>query len=146
MHILSFLHTYNMSSTDLTVEPEIYSPSINEAGEYIDSFVSTSAMQHGIRCPCGSRKDKVYDTPASFHAHRKTKSHQEWLIGLNRNKMNYFQENEENKETIRTQRLIIAKLEKDLSCKLVTIDILTQQLSMMREIEKANGITKTHFD
>jgi hypothetical protein len=85
-------------------------------------------IKSGVRCPCGSRKDKVFETHSTFSAHIKTKSHQKWLSNLNLNKANYYVENENLKETIQNQRIIIAKMEKDIQNKSMTIDFLTQQL------------------
>jgi hypothetical protein len=113
---------------DLSVEPDIYSPSIDEIGNYIDKIPSFSLCKKGLLCPCGSRKDKYYENYASFSTHIKTKNHQKWLANLNLNKLNYYIENEKLNETIKNQRLIIAKLEKDLNNKIMTIDYLTQQL------------------
>jgi hypothetical protein len=111
---------------DLVVEPDIYAPNIDGSGNYIDAVPS---MRKGIRCPCGSRKDKIYETHSVFSAHVKTKTHQKWLSVLNQNKMNYFLENISLKETIDNQRLIIARLEKDLNSRMNTIDYLTEQLT-----------------
>lgn len=113
---------------ELVEEPDIYSPNIDILGNYVDSVPSFHIIKKGIRCPCGSRKDKVYETSTVFSAHIKTKTHQRWLSTLNQNKANYYVENEKLKETIQTQRLIIAKLEKELNSKIMTIDYLTSQL------------------
>ena len=109
----------------LVVDPEIYCPSLDEMGNYIDVIPS---IQHGLRCPCGSRKDKTYDTHTMFATHIKSKTHQKWLVTVNLNKSNHYVENERLKETVQNQRLIIAKLDKDLQHKSMTIDYLTQQL------------------
>lgn len=109
----------------LVVDPDIYCPSLDEMGNYIDVIPS---IQHGLRCPCGSRKDKTYDTHSMFATHIKTKTHQKWLATVNLNKSNHYVENERLKETVQNQRLIIAKLDKDLQHKSMTIDYLTQQL------------------
>jgi hypothetical protein len=116
---------------ELSTEPDTYTPSIDEFGNYIDRVPPFNTVAHGLRCPCGSRKDKVYDTYGVFAAHIKTKSHQKWLANLNLNKANYYVENEQLKETIQTQRLMIAKLEKDLQTKTMTIDYLTNQLNSL---------------
>ena len=136
----------NMDNMNLVIEPETYSPSINEEGHYVDQCPHASAMHNGIRCPCGSRRDKVFDTTSSFNTHMKSKCHQIWLATLNLNKKNYFQESEELKITVQNQRLIIARLEKELSCKLVTIDILTQHLALMRTAADENELSKPHVD
>ena len=85
-------------------------------------------IKKGLTCPCGSRKDKLYETHSVFVAHTKTKAHQKWLEGLNLNRANFYVELEKSKEVISSQRLIIAKLEKDINNKIMTIDYLTQQL------------------
>jgi tmRNA-binding protein len=71
----------------------------------------------------------VYDTHSLFSAHIKTKTHQKWLSNLNLNKANHYLENESLKNTLHTQRLVIAKLDKELQNKIMTIDYLTLQLS-----------------
>lgn len=111
---------------ELVIEPDLYSPSIDEKGNYID--VVPSFHKKGLLCPCGTRKGKVYETHSVFSTHIKSKNHQKWLEQLNLNKANYYVENEQLKTNIQNQRLIIAKLEKDLQNKMMTIDYLTQQL------------------
>jgi hypothetical protein len=113
---------------ELVTEPDLYCPSIDELGNYVDKIPSFHIIKKGVLCPCGSRKDKTYDSSSTFSQHTKTKMHQKWLQQLNLNKANYYVENERLKETIQTQRLIIAKMEKDLANKLLTVDYLTQQL------------------
>ena len=113
---------------ELIVEPDMYSPSIDDSGNYIDKIPSFYYIKKGLNCPCGTRKDKLYDSYSCFSAHIKTKCHQKWLSNLNLNKANYYAENEKLKETVQNQRLIIAKLEKEIRTKIMTIDYLTQQL------------------
>jgi hypothetical protein len=64
-----------------------------------------------------------------FSGHIKSKTHQKWLDNLNLNKANYYIENEKLNEILQNQKLIIAKLEKDIHNKSMTIDYLTQQLT-----------------
>ena len=113
---------------ELVVEPDIYNPSINENGMYIDKVPPFNYIKKGLVCPCGTRKDKIYETHSVFVSHTKTKAHQKWLESLNLNRSNFYVELEKSKEVISNQRLIIAKLEKDLNNKIMTIDYLTQQL------------------
>lgn len=119
---------------ELIVEPEVYAPSIDEIGNYIDKIPTFNTIKHGIRCPCGSRKDKTFDTSSTFSAHIKTKTHHKWLINLNLNKANFYIENETLKNTVQNQRLVIAKLDRDLQNKIMTIDYLTQQLSINNKV------------
>ena len=114
---------------ELVVEPDIYCPMIDDLGNYVDKIPAFSVIKKGVTCPCGARRDKVYDTHAVFSAHIKTKCHQKWIESMTRNKQNYYVENERLKETVNNQRLIIAKLERDIGTKIMTIDYLTKQLA-----------------
>jgi hypothetical protein len=115
---------------ELAVESDIYSPSIDDNGNYVDRIPSFNNIKNGLRCPCGTRKDKTYDCTTYFSNHIKTKSHQKWLADMNTNKSNYFLENIILKDTINNQKQIIGKLEKEIQIKLKTIDYLTQQMTM----------------
>jgi hypothetical protein len=132
--------------TELVTEPDIYCPSIDDNGNYMDRIPSFHIMKKGVLCPCGSRKDKVYETHTIFSAHTKTKIHQKWLESLNLNKANYYVENENLKNTIYNQRLMIAKLERDLNNRVMTIDYLTQQLNKNTNINNTNTVNLLEFD
>jgi hypothetical protein len=143
---------------ELITEPDFYSPSMDDRGNYIDKIPSfhflhlwtikpptnrqlishkgngyqaieiAEGVKKGLQCPCGARKDKVYETHTIFSNHCKTKMHQKWIAHLNQNKMNYFVENEILKKTVENQKLVIAKMEKELNNKSITIDYLTYQI------------------
>jgi hypothetical protein len=113
---------------ELTNQSDVYTPGMDNMGNYVDKIPLFTTLNNGIRCPCGSRKDKVYFGQRVFVSHTKTKCHQLWLENLNLNKINYFVQNEELKQTISNQKIIIAKFEKDLQNTRMTIDYLTQQL------------------
>lgn len=125
---------------DLITEPDLYAPSLDTLGNYIDKIPSFNNIKHGLQCPCGSRKGKAYDNFSSFSGHIKTNAHQKWLADLNLNKGNHYSENITLKSTIQNQRLIIAKLEKDLQNKLMTIDYLTQQLVKRANTKSVNDL------
>lgn len=131
---------------EIVTEAEMYAPSIDEIGNYVDKIPPSNTLKQGIRCPCGCRKDKVYDTYATFSAHTKTKMHQKWLIQMNLNKANFYIENETLKETIQNQRLILAKMEKELQKKMMTIDYLTQQLIQCNDKHKTMVNDLLDFD
>jgi hypothetical protein len=48
------------ADTNLAVVAEMYVPNIDNAGNYTDHI---PAVNTGIRCACGARKDKVYTRP-----------------------------------------------------------------------------------
>ena len=126
---------------ELVTEPDLYSPSIDDKGNYVDKIPSFTRIKKGLSCPCGARKDKVYETYSVFSAHTKTKNHQKWLEKLNLNKANYYIENEELKETLQNQRIIIAKMEKEIIIKSKTIDYLTNQLTAPSNFSHTNVVT-----
>ena len=115
---------------ELATEPDTYSPNIDDKGNYIDKVPSfhTNALANGLRCPCGPRKDKIYTSHAMFTAHIKTKTHEKWLQDLNTNRANFYIENQKLKEIVHSQKIMIGKLEIELTNKNMTIDYLTQQL------------------
>ena len=107
---------------ELVVESDVYTPSIDATGNYIDK-IPVLTKNEGIQCPCYI-KDKIYN----FSQHIKTKCHQSWLKTINLNRLNYFMENMELRNTVSNQKLIIARMEKELNVKMMTIDCLSQQL------------------
>jgi hypothetical protein len=133
---------------DLSVVSDIYDPCIGDDGNYCDYLPPSSKFKNGLRCPCGARKDHIFDSRPSFSSHIKTKTHLKWLSDLNTNKLNFFTECEKLKEVVNSQKLIIAQLEKDINSlkkeiniKSKTIDILTQQLTY-----KSTEIDLLNFD
>jgi hypothetical protein len=129
---------------NLSLDSDIYEPNIDSDGNYADYLPSCSKFTNGLRCPCGARKDHIFDSRSSFASHIRTKTHQKWLGDLNTNKMNFYSECEKLKEVVKSQQIIIAKLEKEVNTKLKTIDYLTQQL-MNKESEN-NVIDLLSFD
>jgi hypothetical protein len=115
---------------DLAVEPDIYEPSIDEAGNYSDYLPPSSKFKYGLRCSCGSRKEHVFDTRISFSSHIKTKTHIKWLSDLNANKMNYFTENIKLNEIISNQKLVIARLQRENNENIKMIAHLTKKIEM----------------
>ena len=111
---------------DIALTPDIYTPSIDDNGNYIDNIPT---IKNGITCDCGARKDKVYENGPKFATHIKSQKHQKWLMLLNQNKANYYVESIKNKEVLESQKKIIARLENQLQTKSMTIDYLTKQLS-----------------
>lgn len=123
---------------DLIVEPDTYVPSINRDGNYIDKIPSFTNLEHGLKCMCGSRKDKVYKSSSIFSQHIKTIKHREWIKQINDNKANLYIENEKLKELVQNQKLIIARMEKEIQNRNLTLDYLTQQITMNQNVKVNN--------
>jgi len=119
---------------ELVIEPDVYSPSIDENGNYIDRIPSFNIIKKGLLCPCGARKDKIYETHTMFSAHIKTKVHQKWLAEINNKKINYYVEYEKQKTDLQNLRISYAKLEKVVIAKTLEIETLNQKLN-----EKTNN-------
>jgi hypothetical protein len=120
---------------ELIIEPDIYAPSIDEHGNYVDRIPS---FQHGIYCPCGSRKNKNYETSQKLSTHIKSQAHKKWLENLNLNRTNYYVDCNKLNELVKNQRLIIAQMEIDVYNKNKTIDYLTQQLTLKNSAAVTN--------
>ena len=110
---------------DLFLTPDTYTPSVDEAGNYVDYVPKINA---GLICPCACTRNKVYESSSKFSTHIKSKSHKLWIQRLNRDKANFYAENIKMKKLIDNQKQIIQKLEIELSRKSMTINYLTEQL------------------
>lgn len=110
--------------------PDEYSPSINAVGEYVDYVPPASKFTKGLRCVCGTRKDHVYDTRSAFCAHIKSKSHVKWISEINANRGNFLAESISLKELVDSQKLIIAKLQKENSEHIRLIAHLTRKIEI----------------
>jgi len=112
----------------VTVTPDIYAPSVDDNGNYIDSI--PASIRHGIECPCGSKREKrkVYENASKLTSHWKTKGHQQWLQTMNQNKANYYVENMKQTELVETQQKIIVGLRIENQVQAATIRYLTDKL------------------
>ena len=121
---------------ELVTEPDTYSPNIDDKGNYIDKVPSfyTNALATGLRCPCGTRKDKIYTSHATFTAHIKTKTHEKWLQELNTNKANFYVESQKLRDVVQSQKIMIGKMELNILNKNMTIDYLTKQLVTLNSL------------
>ena len=119
---------------ELIVESDTYAPVLSEFGKYEDCIPSFGGNVSGYYCSCGSRKDKVYSSYSIMSTHMKTKTHQKWIESLNLNRANHFVENQKLKETVASQRTIIAQQEKTNLTKDATIAYLTRQLTVKQVV------------
>lgn len=118
MQIQRIKHQPATMTMELATMPDTYSPSM-EHGNYVDRVPSfnTAALVNGLRCSCGTRKDKIYTSAAMFKEHIKTKKHGEWLEGLNANKINYFIQNKQLRDLAQSQKIMIVKMQMELDNK-----------------------------
>jgi len=119
---------------ELIVESDTYAPVLSESGKYEDCIPRFGANVSGYYCPCGARKDKVYTSSSVMTCHLKTKTHQKWIESLNLNRANHFVENQKLKETVASQRTIIARQDKTILSNDATIAYLTHQLTVKQVV------------
>jgi hypothetical protein len=115
---------------DLIVDSDIYEPCLGDDGIYSDYLSPSSRFKNGLRCPCGTRKEHIFDNRQSFNVHIKSKTHIKWLADLNSNKMNHYTENIKLNDTISNQKLIIAKLQRENDENIKLIAHLTKKIEM----------------
>ena len=126
----------------LSTVPDLYSPNVDEFGSYTDHIPS---FTNGIKCPCGSRKDKFFSSSANFASHQKTKFHQSWLSSLNLNRANYYVKSVTLEDTVRQQQIILVQMQNEIQIKSRTIDYLTEMLDDSKKI-KLDLTTKSNLD
>ena len=96
----------------IALQPDIYSPFINDNGEYIDKLPCISDINTGIRCLCGTRKNQIYNTRSSLNKHFCTEKHKDWLKNLNLQKGNHYKQLMKSNEIIEQQKKQITELKK----------------------------------
>jgi len=130
----------------LATESDVYSPIVNDLGQYIDKIPPFTNLPDGLRCVCGARRDKVYKTHSVFAVHIKTKAHQKWLCEINVSQPNLYKENIDMKQTIRNQQLIISRMDKEMSEQMITIRYLTKCFDINILENEKNKINLLDFD
>ena len=96
--------------SELATIAELYTPSVNNEGRYVDSVPVN--IHHGIRCSCGS--NTVFKSRPSFTTHTTSRRHVEWLERINNDQRNYLAENIRLTEQITQQRRLVVSLSNQL--------------------------------
>ena len=118
---------------EIILDPETYYPMVDNDGSYID--LCPYFIENGIRCPCGTRTEHVYNSKLKFKQHINCVKHKKWIEMLNREKHNYYKENIELQDTINEQKKIICKLQQELT----KLEILNKYLDSKIVISKHNN-------
>lgn len=109
-------------------QTEVYIHSVGEDGSYVDLIPSSSVfVSGGIRCSCGSRKDKVFTTRSQFVSHTKTKIHQNWLRRILLENANYFAQAQKLEKVVQSLKIMVGRLEVNVKNRDVTIQTLISQ-------------------
>lgn len=97
---------------DLATTSDVYGPSINQ-GTYVD-FIPPIDSSSGIKCPCNGCS-RTYFSKQGFRSHIATRKHVRWMEDINNNKENHYKDLVKAQDTIRTQKLVIARLSQQIS-------------------------------
>ena len=100
---------------ELATQADIYTPSVNDRGDFYDSVPSFGNLPAGLRCSCGSRKGHAYLNAPAFTTHTKSKAHGQWLKTLNENKGNLYRQSVRLGDTVNNQKRIIGTLQTQVS-------------------------------
>jgi hypothetical protein len=131
-------------SSSLALEPDVYVPSIDLNGNYVDVVPPFVMLTSGLRCVCGTAT--IFPTAAKFKTHTRSQRHVKWLVGVNANRGNLLTENAAQKKLIIEQRLILARLENDVRSKSVTIDCLSRQIASTQDQNTRVAVNLLDFD
>lgn len=128
----------------LVLEPEIYSPSIAGDGTYVDNLVGLS-FTNCVRCAC-SNKDKTFNTKTKFRNHTTTRMHTAWITELNNNRENHLVDSTRLTDTVKNQKIIIARLEIEALEKSATIVYLSCELRKLTTTNNDVSVDLMDFD
>lgn len=121
-------NTNTKTNTDLATVAELYVPTMNDSGNYVDGIIPK--INCGLRCSCGSKT--VFETRTSFKTHSNTQIHKNWIESLNTNRANYYVETLKQKEIIENQRMIIQQQSKKIQIKNYVIQEKEQTINYFR--------------
>lgn len=126
----------------LITDSDEYSPGVNNDGMYVDQIPSFNNRQQGIRCPCNNH---VFAARQNFAIHIRSGGHKRWLENLNSNRANYFTELDAERQTVRQQKIIIAKLERE-KCELMRMIHTLSAIHNAGEPTQLNNVDLMNFD
>jgi hypothetical protein len=131
-------------SNIFTYTSDVYQPSMDREGNYIDSYVNLS---HFSKCGCGSKNN--FTNTQSFKIHFKSEIHKRWIEYLNHEKENHYAELMKYKKLNKQQQLVIQQQQDIMTTNDVKLEQYSKKLFEYRKtIESLKDITKklTHFD
>lgn len=109
---------------DIIETPETYVPKM-DSNTKLYSDQNMIQITHGLICPC--TPGKVFQKRDTFKNHMKSNRHKKWIEHLNENAVNYYAENMELKETIKTQKMLLTQYETKVKQKETIIDYLEKK-------------------
>jgi len=126
----------------LITDSDDYSPGVNNDGLYVDQIPSFNGRTQGIRCPCNNH---IFPSRQNLVTHIKTAGHKRWIENLNSNRANYFTELDAERQTVRQQKIIIAKLERE-KCELMRMIHTLSAINAAEASQSNNNVDLMNFD
>ncbi len=126
----------------LALTPDIYSPTLNDDGEYIDNFTDDyrtfkNKYHNGLKCPCTGH---IFEKRGSFIDHTKCQTHLKWLNNYNKNDKSLIQkktEKEHKTEKARTEKY-------KTMCEAYKIEITSYKLEIKNLNEKNTDLNEKY--
>lgn len=125
----------------LITDSDDYSPGITNDGVYIDQIPSFNNKPQGLRCHCNNH---IFHCRANFATHIKSDRHKKWLESQNANRNNHAVELEQERQVVKEQKIIIAKLELEVARLERNMMKMTEMIHILSDINnKVNQESKT---
>ena len=109
----------NPPKMSLITDSDDYSPGVTHDGSYVDQipsfnqrYGSLNNKPQGLRCPCNNH---VFHCRSNFAIHIKSDRHKKWLESQNANRNNHAVDLEKERQVVKEQKIIIAKLELEVA-------------------------------
>jgi len=123
----------------LITDSDDYSPGISNDGSYIDQIPSFKQHSQGLRCPCNNH---VFHGRTNFATHTKSDRHKKWLESQNANRNNHAVELEKERQLVKEQKLIIARLELEVARLERNMLKMTEMIHMLSDINRKTPLTQ----
>jgi len=117
---------------DIQIVPDIYSPTVDKNGNYVDTLILFP--KNGFYCPCNN-KHKIYKDKLSFATHIYSKTHKNWILYLNDNKLNYYSHSIRLEQDINNLKKIIANQDIEIQKQSNIIVHLTNAINERNKIQ-----------
>lgn len=117
----------------LITDSDDYSPGISNDGSYVDQIPSFNNKPQGLRCPCNNH---VFHGRTNFATHIKSDRHKKWLESQNANRNNHAFELEKERQLVKEQKIIIAKLELEVAKLERNMLKMTEMIHILSDINR----------
>ena len=123
----------------LITDSDDYSPGISNDGSYVDQIPSFNNKPQGLRCPCNNH---VFHGRTNFATHIKSDRHKKWLESQNANRNNHAVELEKERQLVKEQKIIIAKLELEVAKLERNMLKMTEMIHILSDINRKTPLTQ----